>query len=198
MPKRFVAFMLAGAAAAVTGISIADYATAEMRGATPPTFISDTEIKVPEGYREWVFVGAPLTPNALNGGAAAFPEFHHTYIEPGAYAEFKKTGVFPEGTQMVKELVLLQPGEFPDGSRAESSGRGYFAAAPAGLDVSIKDSKRFAATNGWGYFNFGHHAPPYEATAKVQKAEACSGCHEANAATDMVYTQYYPILRNPK
>jgi hypothetical protein len=32
-----------------------------------------------------VFVGSPLTPNALNGGKANFPEFHNVYIEPGSY-----------------------------------------------------------------------------------------------------------------
>ncbi|MEC9341934.1 MAG: cytochrome P460, partial [Pseudomonadota bacterium] len=27
----------------------------------------DGELRLPQGYREWVFIGAPLTPNALNG-----------------------------------------------------------------------------------------------------------------------------------
>jgi hypothetical protein len=39
-----------------------------------------------------------LTPNALNGGHAGFPEYHNVYIEPGSYAIYKKTGVFPERT----------------------------------------------------------------------------------------------------
>ena len=37
-------------------------------------------MKLPVGYRRWVFVGAPLTPNALNNGSATFPEYHHVYI----------------------------------------------------------------------------------------------------------------------
>jgi hypothetical protein len=28
-------------------------------------------------WREWVYVGSPLTPNALNGGHAGFPEYHN-------------------------------------------------------------------------------------------------------------------------
>ena len=43
----------------------------------------------------------PLTPNALNGGAAGFPEFHYVYIEPAAFKHYKKTGEFPEGTTIV-------------------------------------------------------------------------------------------------
>jgi Cytochrome P460 len=75
-------------------------------------------------WRTWVFVGDPLTPNALNNGAANFPEYHNVYIQPWAYEEYKKTNEFPEGTIMFKELQLtLPPPGFPDGSRNEPSGR---------------------------------------------------------------------------
>jgi hypothetical protein len=58
-----------------------------------------------------IFVGSPLTPNALNGGHANFPEYHNVYIEPGSYAIYKKTNVFPEGTIMFKELRLTKKPE---------------------------------------------------------------------------------------
>ena len=65
-------------------------------------------------WRTWFFVGAPTTPNALNGGKANFPEFHNVYIQPWAYAMYKKTNEFPEGTIMAKELQLtLPPAENP-------------------------------------------------------------------------------------
>jgi hypothetical protein len=54
-----------------------------------------------------------LTPNALNGGKAGFPEYHNVYIEPGSYEIFKKTGEFPEGTTMFKELQLTLSGGGP-------------------------------------------------------------------------------------
>jgi hypothetical protein len=44
---------------------------------------------------KWVFVGEPLTPNALKDGKANFLEFHNVYIEPGSYEIYKKTGEFP-------------------------------------------------------------------------------------------------------
>jgi hypothetical protein len=89
------------------------------------------ELKLPENsiWRVWVFVGEPLTPNALNGGQAGFPEYHNVYIEPGSYDIYRKTGIFPDGTIFFKELQLtLPPAENPDGSRTEPSGRGYFPA----------------------------------------------------------------------
>ena len=33
-------------------------------------FDSDRKLQLPTGYRRWIFVGAPLTPNGLNNGKA--------------------------------------------------------------------------------------------------------------------------------
>ncbi len=158
-------------------------------------FNPEGELVLPDNFREWVFIGAPLTPHGLNNGKAGFPEFHHVYINPDAYAVYKLTGEFPEGTVIAKELVLLQKSDFPDGSKNAPSGRGYFAGEFQGMDIMVKDKKRFKKTRGWGFFNFGHHAPPYASAAKAAPAASCAACHQANAKKDMVFTQYYPILR---
>ena len=160
-------------------------------------FDADGKLKLPVGYRHWAFVGAPLTPNALNNGKANFPEYHHVYVEHKNLDAYLKTGSFPEGTVFVKELTRVLNPTFPDGSRNEPSGRGYFNGAYNGLDVTVKDSKRFAATNGWGFFNFGHHPLPYSPWAKEASAAECASCHTAFVAkTDMTWVQFYPILRD--
>jgi hypothetical protein len=99
-------------------------------------FTDDGKLKKPVGYRKWMYVGTPLTPNDLNGGEASFPEFHAVYIDPGSFAHFAKTGKFRDGTVMVKELSSV-------GSKKATSGKGYFMGEFTGLEVSIKDSKRF-------------------------------------------------------
>ena len=99
---------------------------------------------------------------------------------------------------MVKELQLTQTdGAEENGSRLEVSGQGYFPAAVNGMDVSVKDSGRFSETQNWGYFNFGHHAPPYEATAAALPAGACAQCHIDNADEDMVYVDFYKSILTP-
>ena len=159
-----------------------------------PQWTADGKLKLPEGYHEWVFLGSPLTPNALNGGEAPFPEYHNVYVQPQAFRAYRQTGEWPEGTIMLKELQLLLNGDSADGSSLEVSGRGYFPGARNGIDISVKDSRRFAATNGWGFFNFGHHAPPYPASAEAAPLDACASCHIANA-DDMVFSKFYkPIL----
>jgi Cytochrome P460 len=160
-------------------------------------FLSDGELKLPTGFRNWVFVGGPLTPNGLNGGKANFPEFHNVYVEARNLDAYKKTGNFPEGTLIVKELTLVLKPTFPDGSRTEPSGRGFFNGAFNGIDATVKDTKRFAKTNGWGFFTFGHHALPYAASAAESSVSECAGCHMANVAkTDMTWVQFYPLLRD--
>ena len=159
-------------------------------------FDSDGKLKLPTGYRRWVFVGAPLTPDGLNNGKAGFPEYHHVYVEEKNLDVYLKTGSFPEGTVIVKELTRVLNPTFPDGSRTEPSGRGYFNGEFNGMDVTVKDSKRFANTNGWGFFNFGHHSLPYAESAKEASADECAGCHASFVAkTDMTWVQFYPILR---
>jgi hypothetical protein len=176
-----------------------------------PVYDSAGKVKTPTGYRAWVFVGAPLTPEGLNDGKfncnadgtnctrSNFPEYHHVYIEKKNVDAYLKTGSFPEGTVIVKELTRVLKPTFPDGSRKEPSGRGYFNGEYNGIDMTVKDSKRFAGTNGWGFFTFGHHPLPYNKTAAERPATECAGCHIANVAnTDMTWIQFYPQLRDKK
>jgi len=159
----------------------------------PPEYTASGDLKLPKNFNEWVFVGSPLTPNALNDGKANFPEYHNVYIEPCSYEVYKKTNVFPEGTIFFKELQLTLPAENPDGSRTEPSGRGFFPGKLNGADVTVKDSKRYAASGGWGYFNF-HHYEPKAKTATVRPVEECGYCHIASAKKDDVWTQFYRLL----
>lgn len=160
-------------------------------------FTAQNEAVQPVGYRKWVFVGSPLTPHALNGGAAPFPEYHNVYVEPSAFAEFEKTGKWPQGTQIAKELVLIYQNDNDEiGASSEVSGRGYQQGEFAGLELTVKDSKRFPdMPGGWAYFSFGHNAPPYAEKAAAFPAESCNACHEASAANDFVFSQFYPVIR---
>ena len=160
-------------------------------GPAKPAFTMDGKLTQPTGYREWVYVGTPLTPNDMNPPEAPFPEFHNVYIHPDDYAHYKKTGEFPDGTVLVKELVSV-------GSKEASSGRGYFMGEFIGLETAIKDSQRYPREPGyWGYYSFGHSYPLAETAAK-QPVSTCNACHEANAADDWVFTQFYPVLRAAK
>ena len=152
-------------------------------------FTSDGKLKQPVGYRKWVFVGSPLTPNDLNDGEASFPEFHAVYIDPESFAHYEKTGEYRDGTVLIKELSSV-------GSKKSPAGNGYDQGEFTGLETAIKDSKRFKDEPGnWGYFSFGHKYPLKKEVAPNPTA-ACNACHEQNARkTDWVFSEYYPVLR---
>ena len=62
-----------------------------------PSFNERGELIRPDvSYREWVYVGTPLTPNSLNPPEAPFPEFHNVYIHPADFDHWKRTGRFPD------------------------------------------------------------------------------------------------------
>ena len=89
---------------------------------------------------------------------------------------------------MIKELSGV-------GAKQATSGKGYFMGEFTGLEVSIKDSKRFKDEPGnWAYFSFGHKYP-LKAEAAKNAAAACNKCHQASAKQDFVFTQFYPVLR---
>ena len=151
-------------------------------------FNSDGELVRPEGYREWVYVGTPLTPNELNPPEAPFPEFHNVYIDPESWAHYKATGEFRDGTILVKELVSV-------GSNVATSGNGFFMGDFSGLEATIKSSELFPDEPGnWAYFSFGHSLPLAE-SAEPFPTGSCNTCHEVSAAEDFVFTQFYPVLR---
>ena len=50
----------------------------------------------------------------------------------------------------------------------------------------MKDSARQPETK-WAYFGFGRS----NTTAQAQPAANCFACHDANAETDHVFTQFY-------
>jgi|SRR5579864_389571 len=204
----FPIIVLLGLTASAAYLLVAKPVVAAQTEQSSVVFNADGTVQVPTGFRKWVFVGAPLTPEGLNDGKyncdqpggctrSNFPEYHHVYIEQKNVDAYLKTGEFPEGTVIVKELTRVLNPTFPDSSRKEPSGRGYFNGAYNGIDMSIKDSKRFAKTNGWGFFTFGHHPMPYDKTSAERPVTECAGCHLANvAATDMTWIQFYPLLRD--
>jgi len=191
LTKIIAAAALAGALWAVPAV------TAEAQGIVEASFTAEGAVKKPANWRRWVFVGSPITPNGLNGGAAPFPEFHNVYVEPTAFRHYQATGEWPEGTQIAKELVLVRENNNAEnGSTAEVSGVGYQQGEFVGLELAVKDNTRFSnMPGGWAYFSFGHQAQPYNATSEAFPAEACNACHEASADTDFVFTQFYPVIR---
>lgn len=166
---------------------------AEVTYAEQAFSIENGELQRPTGYREWIYVGTPVTPNDMNDGKAAFPELHNVYIDPKSWDHWKNNGEFRDGTIIIKELVSV-------GSKSAVSGNGYFMGDFIGLEATIKSKKHFKDEPGnWAYFSFSSADHKKLAkTAKPFPAESCNSCHAGAAADDFVFTQYYPVLSQGK
>jgi Cytochrome P460 len=163
-------------------------------GVARAVFTTSGEATLPLGYRQWEHVGtrdnAAGKLSILDGMPTTTPEVLNTYVEPHALAAYRKAGVWPDGTQLVKEFSAVRIGPACNGGSflcTTDIGEGVFQAGYIGLGMMIKDAKRFPDAPGhWGFFSFGHRAPPYESVSAVRPADRCSYCH-VNLASDTDY-----------
>jgi hypothetical protein len=67
-----IAILALGAAATVVFAQRQQTNTASVRQRYLPEYTEEGDLILPKNFNEWVYVGSPLTPNALNGGKANF------------------------------------------------------------------------------------------------------------------------------
>lgn len=165
-------------------------------------FTEQGEFIRPQDWREWIFVGMPVTPNALNDGKAVLPEAQAVYIDPASWDHWKETGAFRDGTMFAVELTMLKSEmAHPDGSTTQLTGRGFFQEGFSGLQFAVKDSAQFPGEPGnWAYFSsrIGAEENDYPELMALLPTNACNSCHEENGGQDWVFTQFYPVLRSAK
>lgn len=160
----------------------------------PAKFNADNRLELPLDYREWIQVGANVSPNELNNGKAPFNEMRTIYMDRGAFKHWKETGEFRTGTLILKEVMSIIRYQGMTGS-------GYGAGEVVAVAGMLKDPVKFANEPGqWGFYRF----PKLEGSDFFQKTSEqfptgkCSGCHTAGAQDDMVFTQHYPVLTDAK
>jgi cytochrome P460 len=148
-------------------------------------FVGRDTLICPSSYREWVFVGCSFgKTDSLNHSAETY---HNVYIDPLGYREYSRSGRFPDGTVMVLEVFSAE-------TKREPALQGSYEKDPVALQVSVKDSSRF--DEGWGFYDFTESTGKLKSQAKpLPEIAGCLACHRDKAATDHVFTQFYPVLR---
>ena len=145
-------------------------------------------ISFPNGFRNsMVHLGSWFVPTGNASG------FHDVYTEKRTVEAYLKTGKFPDGATIVKELRESKSGNYTTGqniSHATSSIKQWF--------VMIKDAKgRFSGNplwgDGWGWALY----KPDDKNKNIStdyKAD-CLGCHMPAKDKDWVYVEAYPVLQ---
>ena len=206
MHRTLLAFLLLFALA--VGLTAADpassandkpAATPPLAGMTLPEYDPQGKLFRPTGYERWVVVGTSIG-LSYSDGEKKDPDnpgmFHNVYMQPQAFDHFVQTGEFPEQTIFV---VTNNPSQ-PTKGKDELNRHGFFASPSTGLEVAVKDSRRFEDT--WAYYMY-HDKPTEKNTAKSgQKRDAepafpradCHECHLEHGEIDNVFTQLYSVL----
>jgi hypothetical protein len=137
---------------------------------------------VPADYREWVYLtsGLDMTYNAPIGaglGTEHTSTFDNVFVNPEAYKVFKANGTWPDKTV----FVLENRAGVGDVSINKA---GKTQADVTGLEIHTK------IDNEWAFYVRGGDGSEH----LLPKPASCYTCHEAHAAVDTTFTQFYPTL----
>jgi hypothetical protein len=136
-------------------------------------------VTIPARYRDWKLISVTQEEG----------DFNQLRVQLGndiaikAYRE--GTLPFPDGTILValhwKRVASVEDNKVFGREQA------FVAGDPVNLQVMVKNSKKYAATGGWGFGDFKDGKPSDEALHKK-----CFSCHIPAKASDYVYTHYAP------
>ena len=119
-------------------------------------------------------------------------QMHVTYATPGTAEYYRKTGKFPDGAVLIKEIFGTDHAQLTTGDSHWASGTKVWF-------VKIKDEKNRFPQNplwgdGWGWFLFKADAPDKQVATDYKKD--CLTCHVPSKSTDWTYVQGFPVLKS--
>ena len=173
-----IALLSVVVAALAGGVVFATTASRRADGQAAPVYVK----QIPPGYRAWRFIsvaheegdlqdirvllGYDVAIKTYRAGKLPFPE--GTVIARIAW----KHVASEENNKVFGREQSFVPGDAP----------------PWYLQFMVKDSKKYAATGGWGYAQFDKDGRP----AEDAQLNTCFACHKAVEARDYVFTRYAP------
>jgi len=136
-------------------------------------------ITIPAGYRDWKLISVAHEEGNLNdlrallGNDAAIKAYRGGKLP------------FPDGTIIARLAWSYVPSE--ENNKVFGRSQSFVAGSATNVQFMVKDSKKYAATGGWGFAQFKDGKPADEALIKT-----CFPCHEPVKARDFVFTRYAP------
>ena len=179
---RRIGFVLTAIAALGGAAAYLAPASGQVEGDAAPIY----GIKIPAGYRDWRLISV----NHLAGAGGNLRQVRAQLGNDIAIEAFRAGKLpFPDGAIIAalhwneassdENDKVLAVG-FP-GAGLES----FVAGSAVNVQFMVKDSKKYAATGGWGFGDFTNGKPGDEALHQT-----CFPCHEPAKARDYVFTRY--------
>jgi hypothetical protein len=143
-------------------------------------------IRIPKAYRNWQLISV----NHLAGGN--LKQVRAQLGNDIAMIAFREGKLpFPDGT--IIAALHWNDVSSDENNRVLAMGfpgagfQSFVAGSTVNVQFMVKDSKKYAATGGWGFADFTNGRPGNEALHKT-----CFSCHEPAKSRDFVFTRYAP------
>jgi hypothetical protein len=140
-----------------------------------PIFVTE----IPPGYRDWKVISVAHEEGKFNSLGAILGN----NLAIKAYRE--QNLPFPDGTIIAALHYTHSSSE--ENNKVFGQAQSFVPGAATNIQFMVKDSKKYAATGGWG---FGHFADGKSADEAFMKT--CFPCHNQVKGRDLVFTRYAP------
>ena len=176
-----IAFLLLAVATLAGVVAYMAHASGHADGEAAPIY----GVKIPAGYRDWKLIAVD---HLLVAGKV--DQLRAQLGNDIAIKAFKEGKVpFPDGTIIAAIHWTRVPSE--DNNKVLAGpfpgAQSFVVGSPVNVQFMVKDSKKYAATDGWGYAQFNDGKPASEAVHNT-----CFPCHEIVKARDFVFNRYAP------
>ena len=145
-------------------------------------------IKLPQGYRDWRLISV----KRLTGAGGKLKQLRAQLGNDIAIAAFREGKLpFPDGSIIAALHWNEDSSDFDNQALAagfpDLGLNSTFAGSAMNVQFMVKDSKKYAASGGWGYADFTNGKPGDQALH-----EKCFPCHLPAKDRDYVFTHYAP------
>jgi hypothetical protein len=176
-----IGFLLLAVATLAGIVAYITHASGQSDGDSSPIY----GVKIPAGYRDWklIAVNNLLIPGKLD-------QLRGQFGNDIAIKAFKEgTLPFPDGAIIAAIHWNRVPSEFNNKvlDPAFPGAQSLVVASRMNVQFMVKDSKKYAATGGWGFADFTGEKPGDKALH-----ETCFPCHIPAKDHDYVFTHYAP------
>jgi hypothetical protein len=148
---------------------------------SPPIFLA----RIPPVYRDWKLIAV----NHFVSGKV--DQLRAQFGNEIAFEAFQEGRVpFPDGAVIAAQHWTRVPSKDNNDALASMfpGAQSFVTGSAVNVQFMIKDSRKYAATGGWGFGDFKDGKPGDENLMKT-----CFPCHRAAKATDYVFAHYAQV-----
>jgi Cytochrome P460 len=170
-----IGYMLVVIGALSAGLISMSLVPTPVDGTAAPVF----DVTIPVGYRDWKLISVAHEAGNLNDLRAVLGND----IAVKAYRENRLP--FPDGAIIARLAWKYLSSE--ENNKVFGHEQSFVAGDATNVQFMVKDSKKYAATGGWGFAQFSDGKP-----VDAAGLSGCFACHVPVKSRDFIFTRYAP------